>query len=996
MTNTPVGSMSREFSEGQEIFGYRVQHVTPLETLQCVMTQLEHRETGAKHIHLANADTENVFGAVFKTVPRDSTGVAHILEHTVLCGSRKYPVRDPFFSMLKRSLSTFMNAFTASDWTMYPFATQNEKDYYHLMSVYLDAAFFPLLDEASFQQEGHRLSLVQDPQNPNSCDLLYKGVVYNEMKGAMSSPSQVMARSLLNALYPDTTYRFNSGGEPSAIPRLTWNDLREFHRNHYHPSNAWFFTYGNLPLKNHLEFISRTVLDHFTRIQPNTEVPSQPRWDTPRTASYPYALNHAEDISRKYQVCIAWLLSDIQDIYEVLSLALLNDILLGNAASPLRKNLIDSGLGSSLSDGSGFDADNRDTLFACGLKDVRQEDAEAIERIILETLTDLAENGIEPDLVESALHQIEFHRKEVTNTPYPYGLRLLLGLTATWIHGGDPVRLLDIDPDIETLRRQALQESLLENLIRRFFLENPHRVRLMLVPDPELAKQESDRELAELLRIRTGLTPEQMEKIRKAEMELEQRQDRTEDTSCLPTLKREDIPPDIPVIVPAYQRPCPFTRSYERPTSGILYTTLAMGSGMLTEDQLPLVPFFCHCFPRIGTASHDYVELSRRIDRYTGGLGISPQVRTGFDISASCLPLLLFQAKCLNRNLNPMTDLISELLAEIQFQDLGRLKNLLLEYRAGMESMIVEIGHRLAISLASRRFSQANALSEIWAGVHQYQFIRSLTDHLSDDSLQHLAARLSAIAARIFHRDNIRTALIGEPGPLDQMRDFPEGLFRILPGSGTPGFFPPSLSWQGNPPREGWTTDTSVSFVALSFPTVRMDHEDAPTLALAAKMLRSLYLHREIREKGGAYGGFSLYGAEDGLFSFGSYRDPHIASTLVVYRNAMAFLRSGNYTEENIQEAVLQVCADIDRPDSPGQAAQKAFLRELVGLSDDLRKSFKQRLLGINREDVIRIADRYFNPDEKATGTAVISNETRLTESVSSADGGLSLSIHRI
>ncbi|MBW2655007.1 MAG: insulinase family protein, partial [Deltaproteobacteria bacterium] len=287
------------FKQDQELCGYTIKKITPLETIDSVMVQLEHIKTKTKHIHILNKDKENTFGVFFRTVPTDSSGVAHILEHTVLCGSKKFNVRDPFFSMIKRSLSTFMNAFTASDWTMYPFSTQNRKDYYNLMDVYLDAAFFPKIDELSFKQEGHRLEILGT--DDKEIELEYKGVVYNEMKGAMSSPGQVLGRSLLTALYPDTTYRNNSGGEPSDIPTLTWENLKAFHARYYHPSNAYFYTYGNLPLKETLSFINEKVLDQFGKIEMNSKVPSQPRWDTPKKATHAYAYSDPEDASKKYQ-----------------------------------------------------------------------------------------------------------------------------------------------------------------------------------------------------------------------------------------------------------------------------------------------------------------------------------------------------------------------------------------------------------------------------------------------------------------------------------------------------------------------------------------------------------------------------------------------------------------------------------------------------------------------------------------------------------------------
>jgi len=435
--------------------GYRIKRTEYLEEQRSHYYELIHEATGARYIHISNSDKENTFSVAFKTVPRDSTGIAHILEHTALCGSKRFPVRDPFFSMLKRSLSTFMNAFTASDWTMYPFSTQNRKDFYNLMAVYLDASFFPRLDELSFLQEGIRLETEPSGSDKEAGTLVYKGVVYNEMKGAMSSPSDILSRTLLKELFPETTYGNNSGGDPVEIPRLTYEQLVAFHKRHYHPSNAFFYTYGNLPLKDHLAFIQGHVLKEFERIDPETDVKPQPRFDRPKTAATCYPLAKNEDPSRKNQVCEAWLCSDIKDTFEVLSLKLLEHILIGNAASPLRKALIDSRLGSALSDSTGYVADIRDTAFACGLKDVADSDAEAITKIIFDVLEHLARDGVEKTAIESAIHQLEFHRREVTNSPYPYGIKLLLFFVGTWLHGGDPLNELNFDEDLARIRKEV-------------------------------------------------------------------------------------------------------------------------------------------------------------------------------------------------------------------------------------------------------------------------------------------------------------------------------------------------------------------------------------------------------------------------------------------------------------------------------------------------------------------------------------------------------------
>ncbi|MCD6584783.1 MAG: insulinase family protein [Desulfobacteraceae bacterium] len=986
-----------DLKTGDHISGYQIQNIVELTEIKSFFYELEHLSTGARHIHISCEDSENTFSVAFKTVPTDSTGVAHILEHTVLCGSEKYPVRDPFFSMIKRSLNTFMNAFTSSDWTMYPFTTQNQKDYYNLMGVYLDSAFFPKLDRLSFKQEGHRLEFEPDGDSGEPDKLAYKGVVYNEMKGAMSSPDQVMSRSILNALYPDTTYSFNSGGDPVEIPKLTHEQLRAFHTHHYHPSNAFFYTYGNLPLKSHLNFIEEKVLNHFTRIDPETDVPSQPHWNTPKEMTYTYPADANDDLSKKSQVCLAWLTADIREAFEVLSLTILEQVLLGNSGSPLRKALIDSGLGSTLSDGSGFDAENKDTMFACGLKDVDQTSAGDIEKIIFDTLTKLVKNGIDQKMVDSAIHQIEFHQKEVTNSPYPYGIKLLLRMSGDWFHHGDPTTSLKFDTLIDRLFDELKKGPFLENQIKKYFLDNPHRVRLLLLPDPALAETEKKRVNKELQQVQDSLSEPDINRICTETNALAELQEAKENLSCLPTLEIEDITPDIQTVDETPGHDDTDASCYELPTSGIFYLTSAFGLQPIKPELLPLVPFFCHCLPLIGTKQHSYEEIAQLVDLYTGGMGLSINAGTDFTDAdeSACLPIMSFAAKCLSRNLEKMFELMDELLCEYDFSDLNRLKQLLLEYRSNMESSVVSSGHRYAISLASRTFSSTSALNENWHGIHQLKVLKKITDDLTDNRLQTIADELKQIGTRLLKSNNIKIGLIGGKNDIENAIKYTDNLKKNLGTGKNTGFKPPAILFSNDPAREGWTTASAVSFVASVFQTNRITHEHAPALAVISKILRSMFLHREIREKGGAYGGFAAYQMDNGLFCFASYRDPHILNTLNVYDAASDFIVSGEYMDEDIKEAILQVCADIDRPDTPNSAAGKSFYRNLTGLTDDIRKTFKARLLALDREKVLQVARNYFGAGQAKSAVAVISNENSLKDAVEKLKDR-PLELHRI
>jgi presequence protease len=984
--NTPVDKNNPELKEGLALGPYRIEEIIFLEELDAHLYKLIHVPTGAAHVHISHADTENAFSVGFKTVPADSTGVAHILEHTVLCGSKKYPVRDPFFSMLKRSLNTFMNAFTASDWTMYPFSTQNKKDFYNLMDVYLDAVFFPRLDELSFKQEGHRLEIAGDGI-AGDFSLDYKGVVYNEMKGAMSSPYQVMTRSLMNALYPDTTYRHNSGGDPAQIVHLTHSALKDFHQRHYHPSNARFYTYGSFPLEDHLRVIHDKALTDFEKINPDTDVPAQPRWDREQEAIFAYPLSKTENPEKKYQVCMAWLTADILDAFEVLSLVLLEQILLGNAASPLRKALIDSGLGTALSDASGYDRDNRDTMFACGLKDTAKSSAADINALIFKTLEHLCANGIEKELIDSAIHQIEFHRKEVTNTPYPYGIRLLLTFCGTWFHGADPARLLCFEEDIAKIREMAACGRFFETLIQKHLLDNPHRVFFILSPDPDMEEQEARRVSGELDQIKAGLTFAEKEKIKKDQESLEQLQNAHEDPACLPTLALSDIPPEISRVA---EKPIGPLSTYCRPTSGILYFSSLFETRQVQRELLPLIPIFAGVFSKAGTQKHNYVEMARLIDAHTGGIGMSSHARTHHQ-TETCIPFAALNGKCLNRNGEKLFELIGELIYEFDPTDVNRIKTLVLQFRAGMESAIIQNGHRFAMMLSSRNFSTARFLEEMWHGIHQLTTLKNITGSFDEDGPDALCARLAQIGKAVLVQNHYHAALIGEESSLagfgSSAAAMGSGLKPATVGDdGFAGLCPP-----GRYQAEGWAAASAVSFVSTSFAAARGRHEDGPVLFVVSKLLRSLYLHKEIREKGGAYGGFAAYNPEDGIFSMASYRDPHITATLKVFDGAGDFLKNGRFDEEDIKEAILQCCSEIDRPDSPGEAAQKAFNRKIIGLSDEQRLNFKEGLLSIAGSRVKEIGEKYFNPNINPRTKAVISGEAQLEAAVKNMEHPLEI-----
>jgi Zn-dependent M16 (insulinase) family peptidase len=479
------------------------------------------------------------------------------------------------------------------------------------------------------------------------------------------------------------------------------------------------------------------------------------------------------------------------------------------------------------------------------------------------------------------------------------------------------------------------------------------------------------------------MTEQDLEQIRKDARTLEALQEKEEDVSVLPTLDLVDVPPEIEIIKPDIIKDVRFPTCYDKATSGILYFTCPVGAGSIPPDLFALVPFFCQSFTNSGTKKNTYDKIAELMDLYTGGISVLPFSGSYFSKEAESHSFLAIQGKALDRNIEKLFDLIKEFIEDYSFQDFERLKSLLLQYQAGMEASIVSTGHRYAISLACRHLSKASYVNELWHGIAQYQVIKEITGQLTTPDnknkiLETLSENLSRIARSILKKENFKPAVIGGKNAIIAAGNRIKSIHDSLPDRAEKSFFTPDLSFKKDVPCDGWYTNTSVSFVAQSFKAVRITHKDSPGLAVISKILRSLFLHREIREKGGAYGGFAIYNTEEGLFSFGSYRDPHIKRTLDIYKNACDFIINGDYSQTDIKEAILQVCSEIDKPETPGPAAMKAFYRDITKLNDDIRQQFKDSLLRLDKKKIRGIAETYFAIDDSRKGTAVISSKINL------------------
>ncbi|MER3443931.1 MAG: peptidase M16, partial [Meiothermus sp.] len=737
----------------QKIGKYRVLEVRELPHLQGQYVRLLHEPTGAQHIHIACPDDNNAFCVSFLTVPQDSTGIAHILEHIVLAGSERYPVRDPFFSMLPRSLATFMNALTYPDRTAYPFSTRVEKDYYNLLEVYLDACFFPRIDYETFRQEGWRYQFAE-LENPSS-SLQYGGVVFNEMKGMMSTPAYVMFHNLGRAVFPGLTYANNSGGDPRHIPELTWEALKDFHARHYHPSNAYFYTYGNLPLERTLAAIERYALARFGRIDPGTAIPDQKRFSAPQRHEAVYPLAPNENPDKKSQVLVAWLTAFVGDVVEVLGLSVLQRVLLANAASPLRKALLESKIGEALADSTGFNTVFREAVFAAGLKGVNPEDADRIEGLILDTLRELVRSGVDQAMVDAAIHRLELESREVSNQGFPYALKVFFQLSGPYLHGGDPYLALQFDAALERLQAERAKGLFFENLIRKHFLDNPHRATIVLKPDQTLTERQEREEREKLERVRASLSEAEARRIVEEAKALKQRQEAKEDRSVLPTLELADIPmgfEDVPHVVKVVQGAT--VGLFPQPTNGISYLDLSFDFAGLPERYLELLPLFAFVVTRMGGGKSDYLEMAARVEAHTGGLSAGASLRSLPEDFSAFRRSFGLSGKALYRNHAEFFAILNDLLTALRW-DRAHLKNLLGQLKASYEAQVVQAGHVYAMRLAAQQFGGVAALRERLEGLSQVTTLKRLAA-LDEAGLSGLLDDLEALRQHLFRSGGLR------------------------------------------------------------------------------------------------------------------------------------------------------------------------------------------------------------------------------------------------
>lgn len=956
---------------------FRLLRNIPIPGLRGIAREIEHVSTGAKILHVSADDCENLFSISFPTVPPDATGLPHILEHSVLAGSRRFPVREPFFEMLKMSMATFINAMTGQDCTYYPVSSTVRQDLFNLADVYFDAVFHPLLTEETFRREGHHFAPASrdNPLGP----LAISGIVYNEMKGAYSSPETRLFFTWVKALLPDTIYARNSAGDPAAIPDLTYADFKRFYETHYHPSNAFFILYGDIPTEDYLAFLAPR-LAAFDRREARFDVPRQSRWSKPRATHDTYPASAAEALEGKTYLTLHWIIGHAFDPEESVLRNVFSYVLLGNEAAPLKKALIDSRLGQDLVHSGVMDI-GQEALFAVGLKGSDPDKAAAFESLVLAELKRLAAAPIERELIEAAFRQAAYEYLEIGSM---FPVDVMGRLLGPWIFRVDPLRFADMAPHLTAARRRyANDPGIFNRMIRECLLDNPHRLLAVLRPDRD-CEARAEAAIAERLRtVRAGLSDAEAASIARDAESMERAAgtpNTPESIALLPQLKLRDMPSRPRHIATSVSRidHGPVLLRNDLFTKGVNYLSFNFDLHNLPSDLWVDLPRYCEALAKMGAAGMTYEHIARRTASYTGGIGASCMFHVPVSGGAAPVWGLRVSCKALDEQMEGALSLLSDVLFAVDPRDPRRLADLLGQSRAGYRAAVLESGQHLARLRAARGMNEESFLDDVNHGLPQLPIVARLCDG-GDSALGDAMTRIERIRDFLHSNPRITVSFTGSDRAWDLLlaaiRQWMLRIKAVPAVPSTTGFRASTTS-----AREGLLAPIQVAHCVRVLQAQAFDHPDSCALAVGGRLVTFDYMLPEVRLKGNAYGAGCSYSPLSGLLTLSSFRDPHVVRTLGIFEGVREFVSSAGWTAEDVNRAIIGVAKDAERPLRPAEATGEALFRHLAGLTPDVREKRYAALLAVEPKAVRRSLLDAFDAGAARAATCVIAGRDKIED----------------
>jgi len=978
-------------------------------------TLYRHKKSGAELLSVSTDDDNKCFGITFRTPPQDSTGVPHILEHSVLCGSRKYKTKDPFVQLLQGSLQTFLNAFTYPDRTCYVVASQNTKDFYNLINVYADAVFHPraISDPMVHAQEGWHLELenVEEP-------LTYKGVVYNEMKGVYSSPDSLLQREAQQSIFPDNAYGVDSGGDPVDIPNLSFEQFAEFHAKFYHPANSRIFFAGDDDVAKRLNIMDEYLndFDASPESKPGSTIQWQKKnYKEPKKVRHPYPVSDKGDDAEPdtHLTMVNWLMNDeVMTPMEEITVTVLDHLLMGTTSSILRKTLMESGLGDAIT-GGGLSDELLQATFSVGLKGVKPDNVDKVEELVVEILKKVAEEGFTDDAIASSMNTIEFQMREFNTGSFPKGLSLMLGSMQQWIYDRNPTEALKFEEPLAELKDSIAKDGskIFQDMIKDFLLENSHRTTVEMFPSKTLEEEQLKDEKDRLAKIKESMKAEDLQSIidKTAQLKkLQASEDSPEARATIPSLDLSDLKREVteyPIEVTENESNTGVTvvRHELGSTSGIAYANLAVDLSGISLEDVPLLPLLTRIMMETGAGEYDSVALSRRIGTHTGGVSVSSMisgvnqegVEEGTVTSGEhFVSKLLISGKSTSDKTDELFSIFNLILKEANLDSQSKIIEMLREAKTGKESSIQGSGHATANSRIGSRYSVIGYLNEKMSGISSLDTVKALLDQAEND-FPTLLARLENMRSTIVDQSTCRDGMIlditGDAQVFEKIKSSTDNFLINLPGdsdgSKLQNFYSEAHPWAVAAKKEmaaaapledeGFIVPTQVSYVGKGGRLYDVAEKVSGSTSVISKFLGTGYMWDNVRVMGGAYGGFCLFNDRNGVFSFLSYRDPNLDKTIDVYDGAAdALLASAKDMETDtdaLATAIIGAIGDMDGALSPDQKGSLQFKRWLARESPEQRQRYRDEVLNTKASDFKDFAERLKSLKEPSS--AVVSSK---------------------
>lgn len=873
-----------------------------------------HEKSGAKIFNIENTDDNRVFSISFKTPPIDNTGLTHILEHSVLSGSKNFPTKEPFVDLAKGSLNTFLNALTFSDKTMYPVASRNEKDFYNLMEVYLDAVFYPNIYtyKEIFEQEGWHYDI-----NSKDEEITYKGVVYNEMLGAFSSPEEILFSRIMEVLYRDNCYGFEAGGDPDHIPELSYETFLNYHKKYYQPSNCYIYLYGNGNIDEMMKFIDEKYLKFFDRGN-EFEISLQKAFETKENKILYYPVSSIEEEDDGTYLSLSYVTGMATDSELSIGLDILEYILLETPASPLRKALIEADIGRDVL--GNFDQGILQPMFNIVVKDSNLTEKDKFIKIVNNTLKKLVRDGIEDKLIEASINSLEFKLREANGDDTPKGLLYGIRCMDSWIYNGDPFLHIQYEKALSSIKERS-QRGYFEELIQKYLIDNVHSAFVALVPNKALSEARAASEAQKLQQYKKSLNEEELGRLLSSNLKLRERQiipDSEEALLKIPLLSLSDISHSVDLI-PILEKDINSTKVLHHSinTNKIVYLELFFDSSSIKYEELHYMTLLSDVLGMLGTKTYSYGELSNEIDIHTGEISFDVDAYEEIDTNR-INPKFIVQAKSLDNKIEELLSIVENIINHTKFHNKKRIFEILREIKSDMEMDFIDEGHGLAVKRLSAYFSQYANYMEHLSGISYYNFINKLEENY-DNSYPKIASILEKLCRKIFVKANLTSSIVCNAGVYEQFQGvYPQFVDKLLERMWkTENYVLEPVN-----KNEGIINTGNIQHVAKGYNFRALGYTYNGHMQVLKNILSLDYLWKRIRLQGGAYGVFARFEMSGNSY-FVSYRDPELQTTLEVFDGASEYVKNFNISDREMRKYIIGTISGLDQPLSPEQVGQR-------------------------------------------------------------------------